>query len=218
MASRETRPGSVEARAATFGRPAQVRRILLAEGVRWRRTRSWTRSRTPTSREKDQDHRALHLPARRRDGRLRRRARTGDPPHVPASAGQGIDAGKKIAGRKRHLGVDTLGLLLAVRVTAANVSDNVGGIHLLSWISTSNQQVRKAWTDTGYRTKAIDHGARLGIDVEAVRRDPAVKGFKVIPRRWVVERTFGWLRQSRTALAPPELVVSRSGHPHRDTA
>lgn len=50
----------------------------------------------------------------------------------------------------------------------------------------------KAWADTGYRTKAIDHGARLGIDVEVIQRDPGVKGFKVIPRRWVVEWTFGW--------------------------
>ncbi|WP_419664872.1 IS5 family transposase [Streptomyces sp. 2-1] len=127
--------------------------------------------------------------------------------NVPAS-GQGIDAGKKIAGRKRHLGVDTLGLLLAVWVTAASVS----GIHLLSRIATSNPQVRKAWTDTGYRTKAIDHGARLGIDVEAVRRDPSAKGFKVIPRRWVVERTFGWLMHHR------RLARDYETHPHRSEA
>ncbi|WP_328687951.1 IS5 family transposase [Streptomyces phaeochromogenes] len=131
--------------------------------------------------------------------------------NVPAS-GQGIDAGKKIAGRKRHLGVDTLGLLLAVWVTAASVSDNVGGIHLLSRIATSNPQVTKAWTDTGYRTKAIDHGARLGIDVEAVRRDPSAKGFKVIPRRWVVERTFGWLMHHR------RLARDYETHPHRSEA
>ncbi len=103
--------------------------------------------------------------------------------NVPA-AGQGIDAGKKIAGRKRHIGVDTLGLLLAVWVTAASVSDNVGGMHLMSHIAATNPRVPKAWADTGYRTKAIDHGARLGIDVEVVQRDPGVKGFKVIPRRW----------------------------------
>nr|WP_303715887.1 transposase [Kutzneria buriramensis]WKX16359.1 transposase [Kutzneria buriramensis] len=56
-----------------------------------------------------------------------------------------IDAGKKIAGRKRHLGVDTLGLLLAVRVTAASVSDNAGGIHVLSRIAAANPRVTKAW-------------------------------------------------------------------------
>lgn len=78
--------------------------------------------------------------------------------NVP-TAGQGIDAGKKIAGRKRHIGVDTLGLLLAVWVTAASVSDNTGGIHLLSSIASANPHVTKAWADTGYCTKAIDHGA-----------------------------------------------------------
>ena len=131
--------------------------------------------------------------------------------NVPAT-GQGIDAGKKIAGRKRHLGVDTLGLLPAVWVTAASVSDNVGGIHLLSRIAAAHPQVRKAWTDTGYRTKAIEHGARLGIDVEAVHRDPTTKGFKVIPRRWVVERTFGWLMHHR------RLARDYETHPHRSEA
>ncbi|SCK63339.1 Transposase DDE domain-containing protein [Streptomyces sp. AmelKG-D3] len=107
--------------------------------------------------------------------------------------GHGIDAGKKVAGRKRHIGVDTLGLLPAVLVTAASVSDNAGGIRVLSNIAEGHPRVTKAWADSGYRTKAIDHGARLGIDVEVTRRDPAQKGFKVIPRRWVVERTLGWL-------------------------
>lgn len=131
--------------------------------------------------------------------------------NVPAT-GQGIDAGKKIAGRKRHLGVDTLGLLPAVWVTAASVSDNVGGIHLLSRIAAAHPQVRKAWTDTGYRTKAIEHGARLGIDVEAVHRDPTTKGFNVIPRRWVVERTFGRLMHHR------RLAHDYETHPHRSEA
>lgn len=73
--------------------------------------------------------------------------------NVPA-AGQGIDAGKKIAGRKRHIGVDRLGLLLAVLVTAASVSDNADGIHLLSDIAAAYPRITKAWADTGYRTKA----------------------------------------------------------------
>jgi hypothetical protein len=62
---------------------------------------------------------------------------------------------------------------------------------MLSQIAATSPSVTKAWADTGYRTKAIDHGARLGLDVEVVQRDPGVEGFKVIPRRWVVERTFG---------------------------
>ncbi|MFD4530136.1 IS5 family transposase [Streptomyces sp. NPDC058470] len=106
--------------------------------------------------------------------------------NVPAT-GQGIDAGKKTAGRKRHLGVDTLGLLLTVWVTTASVSDNAGGNHLFSRIAAANPQVRKAWTDTGYRTKAI-------------------------PRRWVVERTFGWLMDHR------RLARDYETHPHRSEA
>lgn len=131
--------------------------------------------------------------------------------NVPA-AGQGIDAGKKIAGRKRHIGVDTLGLPLAVWVTAASVSDNAGGIHLLSRIAKAHPTITKAWADTGYRTKAIEHGAILGIDVEVTRRDPGQKGFKVIPRRWVVERTFGWLMNHR------RLARDYETHPHRSEA
>lgn len=131
--------------------------------------------------------------------------------NVPA-AGQGIDASKKIVGRKRHIGVDTLGLLLAVWVTAASVSDNAGGIHLLSRIAATHPRITKAWADTGYRTKAIDHGATLGIDMEVTRRDPGQKGFKVIPRRWVVERTFGWLMNHR------RLSRDYETHPHRSEA
>jgi transposase len=131
--------------------------------------------------------------------------------NVPAT-GQGIDAGKKIAGRKRHIGVDTLGLLLAVWVTAASLSDNAGGIHLLSRIADTHPRVTKAWADSGYRTKVIDHGATLGIDVEVVQRAPDTKGFKVIPRRWVVERTFGWLMHHR------RLTRDYETHPHRSEA
>lgn len=73
---------------------------------------------------------------------------------MPA-AGQGIDAGTEIAGRRRHLGVDGLGLLLAIWVAAASVSDNVGGMHLLSRIAAARPHLTKAWADTGYPTKAI---------------------------------------------------------------
>lgn len=131
--------------------------------------------------------------------------------NVPAVS-QGIDAGKKIAGRKRHIGVDTLGLLLALWVTAASVSDNIGGMHLMSYIAATRPRVTKAWADSGYRTKATDHGARLGIDVEVVQRAPGVQGFKVLPRRWVVERTFGRLMHHR------RLARDYETHPHRSEA
>jgi len=125
-------------------------------------------------------------------------------------AGQGIDAGKKIVGRKRHLGIDTLGLLLAIWVSAASVSDNLGGMHLLSAIAAAHPRVTKPWVDAGYRTRAIDHGARLGIDVQVVERDPAVRGFQVIPRRWTVERSFGWLMHHRRLARDYETLPYRS--------
>ena len=108
-------------------------------------------------------------------------------PSVPNDT-QGTDAGKKIVGRKRSIVVDTLGLLLLVMVTAASVSDNEAGKQLLSQIATDHPTITKAWVDTGYKTQAIEHGATLGIDVDVVPRNTQIKGFSVVPRRWVVER------------------------------
>ncbi len=98
-------------------------------------------------------------------------------------ANQGTDAGKRIIGRKRHLGCDTLGLLLTVLVTAASVSDTAAGVTLLTRIAAAHPRITKAWVDAGYRTTAIDHGARLGIDVHPVQRDLGVNGFAVSPAK-----------------------------------
>ncbi|MFG2825811.1 IS5 family transposase [Kitasatospora sp. NPDC048365] len=117
-------------------------------------------------------------------------------PSVPIET-QGIDAGKRIVGRKRSIVVDTLGLLLLVMVTAASVSDNDAGKQLLTQLTASHPTITKAWVDTGYKTQAIEHGAKLGIDVDVVPRNAQVKGFSVVPRRWVVERTFGWIMMHR---------------------
>ncbi|MEV0324775.1 IS5 family transposase [Streptomyces sp. NPDC050658] len=125
-------------------------------------------------------------------------------------ADQGTDAGKRIIGRKRHLGCDTLGLLLTVLVTAASVSATAAGVTLLTRIAAAHPQIRKAWVDAGYRTTAITHGARLGIDV--VQRPPGVKGFTVIPRRWTIERSIGWLMHHR------RLARDYETHPHRSEA
>lgn len=108
--------------------------------------------------------------------------------------------------------LDQPGPLLAVLVTAASVSDSAGGIQVLSRIAKAHPRVTKAWADTGYRTTAIDHGARLGIDVEAVRPDPGEKGFRVIRRRWGVKRTFGWLMHHC------RLASDYETHPHRAEA
>src|SRR3954449_1212845 len=116
--------------------------------------------------------------------------------NVPAET-HGIDAGKKIVGRKRGIITDTLGLLLAVIVTAASVSDNMIGIGLLNRATATYPTLTKAWVDAGFKSKVIEHGARLGVDVEIVIKDPQVKGFSVVKRRWVVERTIGWLMHHR---------------------
>jgi transposase len=116
--------------------------------------------------------------------------------NVP-TASQGIDAGKRIVGRKRGIITDTLGLLLAVIVTAASVSDNTIGLALLDRATDTYPTLTKAWVDAGFRKKVVEHGAALGVDVEVVTKDPQVKGFSVIKRRWVVERTIGWLMQHR---------------------
>lgn len=99
-------------------------------------------------------------------------------------------------GRKRSI-VVTLGLLLLVIVTAASVSDNEAGKQLLTQIAADHPTITKACVDTGYKTQAIEHGATLGIDVDVVPRNTQVKGFSVIPRRWVVERSFGWIMMHR---------------------
>jgi hypothetical protein len=95
---------------------------------------------------------------------------------------QGIDAGKKIVGRKRGIVTDTLGLLLAVVVTAASASDNTVGIDLLEQAKATYPTLAKTWVDAGFKNKVIEHGTTLGIDVEVVTKDPQIKGFSVIRR------------------------------------
>ncbi len=126
-----------------------------------------------------------------------------------AEASQGIDAGKKIKGRKRHLITDALGLVLAVLVTATNVHDTSGGKLLLDQLAAAHPSVTKVWADGGYQSSILHHGARLGIDVEVARR-PRAKGFEPLPKRWVIERTFGWLMQHRRLARNYEALPQRS--------
>ena len=114
----------------------------------------------------------------------------------PPEATQGIDAGKKIKGRKRHIATGTLGLLLAVLVTAASVQDNAGGQALITGLAAAHPAVARVWADAGYKRAVADEGARHGIDVQTYTRQPGLKGFHATPR-WPVERTFGWLMLHR---------------------
>lgn len=111
---------------------------------------------------------------------------------------RGFDAGKKINGRKRHILVDTLGLLLAVKVHAADIQDRDGAKLLLKMCRNRFPRLFLIWADGGYRGKLIQWVANNCLwALEIVKRSDDVKGFQVLPRRWVVERTFAWLNKQR---------------------
>jgi transposase len=116
---------------------------------------------------------------------------------VPA-ASRGFDAGKKINGRKRHIVVDTIGLLLVVMVTAASVQDRNGGESILERLHHALGSVRHIFADGGYQGALVELAKRSwGIVVEVVKKPADQIGFAVLPRRWVVERTFSWLMRFR---------------------
>jgi transposase len=127
-----------------------------------------------------------------------------------AEESQGIDAGKKIKGRKRHIATDTLGLLLVILVTAASMQDTTGGRYLVDELAVRQPSVVKAWVDSGYKRSVIEQGARYNIDVEVVNKDPNQRGFKPQPKRWAVERTFGWLMLHRRLVRDYETLPGRS--------
>ncbi|WP_370935938.1 IS5 family transposase [Amycolatopsis sp. cg13] len=114
----------------------------------------------------------------------------------------GYDAGKRVRGRKRHVLVDTLGLILGVAVTSASVQDRPGARRILTGIRRAFPRLGLVWVDGGYvnsKDTTLVGWARESesIEIVAVPRNADVKGFQVLPRRWVVERTFGWLTRCR---------------------
>src|SRR5262249_43706390 len=123
---------------------------------------------------------------------------------------QGIDAGKKIKGRKRHVATDVLGLLLVVLVTAASMHDTVGGRLVVEQVARAYPRVTVAWADSGYKQSVIDRGAQYNIDVQVVTKDPQQRGFKPQRKRWAVERTFGWLMSHRRLVRDYETGPRRS--------
>jgi transposase len=128
--------------------------------------------------------------------------------NVPESC-QGIDAGKKIKGRKRHISIDTLGLLLVVLITAASVHDTAGGRQMIDALAAHQPTVTKAWVDGGYQRSVIEQGILRGIEVEVVSKDPTRKGFSPTVR-WPVERTFGWLMLHRRLVRDFETLPEHS--------
>jgi putative transposase len=113
----------------------------------------------------------------------------------------GYDAGKKIEGRKRHVVVDTLGLLLLVLVGPANIQDRDGARPLLRAVLQLCGGLRKVWADGGYAGALVNWfrelAGRPDCDLEIVRRLAGQAGFHILPKRWIVERTLSWLVKSR---------------------
>ena len=128
---------------------------------------------------------------------------------------RGYDAGKKILGRKRHLLVDTDGLILKVRVHAASVQDRDGAALVLDQLDEPLGGIQCIWADGGYAGDKLRGWMqqRFGerpLRVEIVRRNAAQKGFAVLPRRWVVERTFAWLHNFRRLSKDYEFLTASS--------
>lgn len=115
-----------------------------------------------------------------------------------ARSGRGYDAGKKINGRKRHIAVDTMGLLLCVLVTAASTQDRDGARPLLEQLAASFRRIQLIWADGGYAGKLVEWTrTTLKITLQIVKRSDNTVGFTVLPRRWVVERTLAWITRHR---------------------
>ena len=151
----------------------------------------------------------------------------------------GYDAGKKVKGRKRHLLVDTLGLIISVVVHSANIQDRDGAKLVLNRARrrlalVENARLSKIWADGGYAGQLVDWvRATCGWDLEIVKRDEEAKGFKLLKWRWIVERTFGWFgrfrrlskdyeryantQETMILLSMSRLMVRRLAHPIRDS-
>ena len=111
---------------------------------------------------------------------------------------RGYDKGKNVKGRKRHLLVDTLGLLMAVLVTAASVSDPAGARLLFARRGGACKKLRLLWVDGGYWGQLVEWVSyHMRFVLHVTLRPEGATGFVLLPRRWVVERTLAWLNQSR---------------------
>jgi transposase len=112
----------------------------------------------------------------------------------------GFDAGKRVKGKKRHVLVDTLGLLLHALVHPANVQDRDGGSLLLASLADRFPWLRKLFADGAYQGPVFGKAlakVRPQLQLEIIKRSEAAPGFVVVPKRWIVERTLAWLNRCR---------------------
>ncbi len=128
---------------------------------------------------------------------------------------RGYDGGKKITGRKRHIAVDTLGLLLAVVVTAASVDDAVAARAVFQQLKPKQQpRLEVVWADSKYHNHRLNawlaRQTSVSWRLDIVRRPQGAKGFVLLPKRWVVERTFSWLGRWRRLSRDYEHLTSSS--------
>ena len=130
------------------------------------------------------------------------------------AATSGFDGGKKIKGRKRHVAVDSNGWLLAVLVTAASVQDRDGGHRLVALLRERFSTITLVWADGGYAGRLVAWAAAvLALTVTIVKRTDNLSGFVVLPRRWVVERSFR-LAQPAPAPGPRLRAAARASRGH----
>lgn len=125
---------------------------------------------------------------------------------------RGFDAGKKITGRKRNIGVDSLGLLHAVVVTGAYWQDYDAACFVFGKLRESNRKFKKAFADGAYARNELPAWLKktYGIELETVERRRDAKGFVVLAKRWLVERTFAWIVRHRRNAKDYERLVDTS--------
>ena len=124
---------------------------------------------------------------------------------------RGYDAGKQVKGRKRHIIVDTLGCLLLVLVTSASLQDRDGGLDLCVELQQKFAQIKKIWADQSYAGELVDFIRQyFPFDLEIVKGSADQRGFQVQPKRWIVERVFGWLNPFRRLSKDYENTVESS--------